>query len=88
MTRNERLLNALMSRFSIVIENAFAEMFASFPYTFTKYNHKLGSQPVGKKFLVAAIIMNMLNVLYGNSAGSLHGSEMSMLMTLEDLLTL
>jgi len=75
LTQTERRYNALMSRFRIVIENAFGETTNYFNNLTHRHNLRLGSQQVGKMFPIAILLFNLHTILYGNQTAAYFETE-------------
>lgn len=66
ITKILRQLNRIMSLSRITVEWAFGKIIRYFAFLDVKKNLKLQLQPVGKMYVVAAILTNCHTCLYGS----------------------
>jgi len=69
------LMNSLMARFRVVIENLFAEIENQFAFLQHHQNKKLGLQDVGKLFPVAMFLFNARTLYYGSQTSNYYGLD-------------
>ena len=87
LTRLERLYNALMARFRVMIEDIFGEAHKYFAGLTHRHNMRLGSQRCWQMFPVAMLFFNLRTIFYGNQATSYYeGESMLLSTTLEEYL--
>lgn len=66
MTRRDKIFNRKMSRMRVSVEWSFGKITQLFAFCDFKKNFKLGKQPVGSYWLIAALLTNCHSCLYGN----------------------
>ena len=65
--------NSAMSSVRTSVEWVFGDVIGSFKFLDFKKNLKIGLSPVGKHYIVSALLRNALTCLYGNNAGTYFG---------------
>ncbi|XP_023930813.1 uncharacterized protein LOC106164122 [Lingula anatina] len=65
-TPDQQMFNASMSAVRISVEWTFGKIVENFAFLDYKKNHKLCLQPIGKMYLVAALLVNCHTCLYGS----------------------
>ena len=67
--------NRAMSSVRSSVEWVFGDVIGSFKFLDFKKNLKIGLSPVGKHYIVSALLRNALTCLYGNNIGAYFGVE-------------
>ena len=67
--------NRAMSSVRTSVEWVFGDVIGSFKFLDFKKTLKIGLSPVGKHYMVSALLRNALTCLYGNNTGAYFGVE-------------
>jgi hypothetical protein len=69
LTEEQKIFNKRMSAVRIYVEWTFGKIISLFSFLDFKKNNKLYLQPIGKYYIVGAILTNCHSCLYGNETG-------------------
>ena len=75
LTQQQESFNKSMSRVRVAVEWTFGKVVAIFSYLDFKRNNKVLLQPIGKYYLVAALLTNCHTCLYGSQTTTFFGVE-------------
>ena len=73
LTPDQALFNKRMSELRVSVEWAFGKLISQFAFMDYRKNQKLYLQPIGKYYIVAALLTNCHSCLYGNETADFFG---------------
>ncbi len=75
LTPEQEAFNQSMSQVRVSVEWIFGELVSYFKFVDFKKNLKLGLSPVGKTYMVSALLRNALTCLYGSNTAEYFGVQ-------------
>lgn len=75
LTQQQQAFNSAMSRVRVSVEWTFGKIVTYFSYLDFKKSNKILLQPIGKYYLVAALLTNCHTCLYGSQTSTFFGVD-------------